>query len=411
MVLMSAIMNQQDFRVADERRAIMTSIKKRGKSYLIGVSNGYSSDGKQIISTMTWKIPKGMSDKQAKKEVNRQAVLFAEKCANGAISGTMKFDALLDQWFAEYVDMSCKASTKKTYHWLEKRTREEFGHLRLDKITVKDIQKYVKKLHDLGKSTKTIKDYVAMISSAFRYATKNGLLSKNPCSNITYPRDDSKEREILTIAEAQHLLLLLQKEPDENLQYVVFMTIAIYTGLRRGELFGLEWKDFDFEADLVSIRRAAYQCKALGHYTDTPKTKAGRRTLKLSDEVMNLLVRYRGYQKMKAESLADKWHETDRLFTAWNGLPMHMKAPEKFYKAFYAKHNLKSVTLHSLRHLNASILINAGLDVKTVQTVMGHSSATTTLNIYTHEFQTAKVRASEAVSNTLSLGLPAVKDK
>jgi len=118
---------------------------------------------------------------------------------------------------------------------------------------------------------------------------------------------------------------------------------------------------------------------------------------------LSLVKRYREHQNEYAATLGDKWNDTDRLFTAWNGSPMYTNAPEKFFKKFCDMNGLRTVTLHSLRHLNASMLINAGLDVKTVQSALGHSHATTTMNIYVHEFQTAQARASEAVSNTLNL--------
>ena len=386
----------------------MATIKKRGNSYLFRVFSGYSVAGKQIETSKTWRIPQGMSDKQAEKEALRLAVLFEEECRGGATSsGTVKFDTFFTQWFDEFATLTIKASTMQTYRWLEKRIRAELGHLRLDKITTRDIQRLVMKLHSERMSQKTVKHYVSLVSSVYRYAVKNQLVSKNPCSGVDFPRDDSKEREILTLPEVQRLFALLQAEPAENLQYVVFLTLAIYTGFRRGELLGLEWKDFELHSGLVSVRRAAYQAKGLGHYTDTPKSKRSLRTLKLPLEVLGLLTRYRTHQREYAATFGDKWQDTDRVFTAWDGSAMYTNAPERFYKAFCAKHGLRVVTLHSFRHLNASMLINAGLDVKTVQAALGHAHASTTINVYAHEFQTAQVRACEAVSNALKLNIGA----
>jgi integrase len=385
----------------------MASIRKRGNSYLLRVCDGYSVEGKQKDNTRTWRIPNGMTDRQAEKEALRLAVLFEEELKGGATTSAVKFDTFFTQWFTEYAALKVKASTMQTYRWLERRIRAEVGHLRLDKITTRDIQRLVVKLHGEGMSQKTIKHYVSLISTVFRYAVKYQIVSKNPCVGVDFPRDDSKEREILTLPEVQQLFALLQAEPAENLQYVVFLTLAVYTGFRRGELLGLEWKDFELNSGLVSVRRAAYQSKELGHYTDTPKTKTSLRTLKLPLEVLALLTRYRAHQRSYAVILGDKWQDTDRLFTAWDGSSMYTNAPERFYKDFCARHGLRVVTLHSFRHLNASMLINAGLDIKTVQAALGHSTPTTTMNIYAHEFQTAQARACEAVSNALKLNISA----
>jgi len=385
----------------------MASIRKRGNSYLLRVSNGYTTDGKQIDSTKTWRIPDGMSARNAEKEALRQAILFEEECRGGAVVSAIKFDTFLTQWFEEYAKLKLKASTMQTFRWLEKRIRAEIGHLRLDKITLHDIQRFVVALHNERKSTKTIKHYVSQISVVFRYALKYQLVSRNPCVGVDFPRDDSKAREMLTLPEVEQLFTLLHQESEEKLQFVVFLTLVVYMGFRRGELLGLEWKDFDFDSSLVSVKRAAYQSKELGHYTDTPKTKTSLRTLKLPDEVIVLLVRYLGYQRTYAAKLGDKWQDTDRVFTAWDGSYIYPDAPDRFYRAFCAKHGLRKVTLHSFRHLNASLLIHAGLDVRTVQAALGHAHATTTMNIYAHQFQTAQARACEAVSNALKLKLGA----
>jgi integrase len=384
----------------------MANITKRKNSYSIRVSNGYSVDGKQIISSRTWIIPDGMSDKQADKEAPRQAVLFEEECKGGAMSsGAVKFDTFFSQWFEEYAKLKLKANTMHGYRSREKRIRAEIGHLRLDKITLRDIQRLVVKLHGEGKPYKTIKHHVSLISTVFRYAVKFQLVSKNPCVGVDFPRDDSKEREILSIPEVQQLFALLNDEPTENMQFVLYITLAIYTGFRRGELLGLEWKDIDLNNGLVSVKRAAYYSTALGHYTDTPKSKRSLRTLKLPVDVVALFIRYREHQSAYALTLGDKWVDTDRIFTAWNGSYLYTNAPERFYKTFCARHRLRVVTLHSFRHLNASMLINAGLDVKTVQAALGHSHATTTLNCYAHEFQSAQARTCEAVSNALKISL------
>ncbi|MCL1820309.1 MAG: site-specific integrase [Oscillospiraceae bacterium] len=277
----------------------------------------------------------------------------------------------------------------------------------MNNFTTRDIQRLVVKLHSEGKPHKTIKNHVSLISTVFRYAVKNQLISKNPCVGVDLPRNDSKEREILTISEVHKLFALLNEEPAENMQFIVYITLAVYSGFRRGELLGLEWRDIDIINGLVSVRRAAYYSPTVGHYTDTPKSNKSLRTLKLPVEVIVLLSQYRDHQSAYAAKLGDKWNDTERLFTSWDGSYLNPNAPINFYQKFCKKHGLRAVTIHSFRHLNASMLINAGLDVKTVQAALGHANATTTLNCYAHEFQTAQARTCEAVSNALKLNLGA----
>ncbi|MDR0326579.1 MAG: site-specific integrase [Oscillospiraceae bacterium] len=382
----------------------MASIRKRGNSYLLRVSDGYTVDGKQVDYTKTWRIPEGMSEGAAEKEANRLAVLFEEERRGGATtSGAIKFDTFFTQWFDEYANLKLSDNTLQTYRWLEKRIRDEMGHLRLDKITITDIQRLVGKIHREGKSTKTVKHYVSLISTVYRYAIKHGAVSKNPCTGVDFPADDSKEREIYSLPEIQQFFALLQQEPPENFQFFVYLTLATYLGYRRGELLGLEWRDIEQSTGLVSVRRAAYYSKERKHFDKKPKSKKSLRTLKLPAEVIPLLNRYRDHQAAYAASLGDKWQNTGRLFTSWDGSKMYTNAPERFYKDFCERNGFRVLTPHSFRHLNASMLINAGLDVKTVQAALGHAHATTTINTYAHEFQTAQARASDAISGALSL--------
>ncbi|MDR1065025.1 MAG: site-specific integrase, partial [Oscillospiraceae bacterium] len=250
-------------------------------------------------------------------------------------------------------------------------------------------------------SAKTIKNYVSLISSVFEYAVKMQLVPKNPCAGATLPRNEKHEREMLSLTDAQKLLGLLSAETGERTPLALFISLAIYTGLRRGELLGLEWRDINITLGLLSVKRAAYYTKERGAFTDTPKTKNSLRTLKLSDCVMAQLTRLREWQLNYAASLGDKWTDSGRVFTNWCGNAMYSNAPERYFKRLCRAYGLPVVSLHSLRHFNASLLISAGLDVKTVQASLGHSSASTTLDIYAHEFATAQALASAAVANAL----------
>lgn len=138
-------------------------------------------------------------------------------------------------------------------------------------------------------------------------------------------------------------------------------------------------------------------------YLETPKTESSCRTLKLPDEVMDMLLKWKELQDIQRQKVGSKWIETDRIFTKWNGLTLDGTAPGYFYKKFCERTGMRYVTNHSMRHLNASLLINAGVDVKTVQSCLGHSTATTTLQIYAHTFQSAQAAAMEAAAEALPL--------
>lgn len=393
----------------------MANIQKRGNSYRIKVSCGYSSDGKQIIQSKTWRPEPGMTERQIEKELQRQVVHFEEACLKGNVVATIKFEDFARQWFKEYAEIHLKQRTIEGYHQMEKRIYKAIGHIRLDKLTPRHIQQFIVDLcsaeredgrnRNGGKlSTKTIKLYKSMISTICDYAVKMQMIPVNPCRNVTIPRVITPEKEFYTIEEAQQMLDLFRNEPDSNFKYVCFYTLAVYTGFRLGEMLGLEWKDVNFETNVISVNRTCLYSKAKGGlYTETPKTQQSRRSLKVPQGVIDVLLRWKELQNVQRQRVGSKWIETDRIFTKWNGLTLDRSAPGYFYKQFCERTGMRYVTTHSMRHLNASLLINAGVDVKTVQSCLGHSTATTTLQIYAHSFQTAQAAAMEAVAEALPL--------
>lgn len=393
----------------------MATVQKRGNSYRIKVSCGYSSDGRQIVQSMTWKPDEKMTERQIEKELQRQVVHFEEACLKGNVVATIKFEDFARQWFAEYAEIRLKQRTIEGYHQMEKRIYKAIGHIRLDKLTTRHIQKFIVDLcsakredgrdRNGGKlSTKTIKLYKSMISTICDYAVKMQMIPVNPCRNVTIPRVVTPEKDFYSIEEAQQMLDLFQKEDEDNFKYVCFYTLAVYTGFRLGELIGLEWKDINFETNVITVNRTCLYSKAKGGlYTETPKTPQSMRSLKVPQGVIDMLLKWKELQDIQRKNIGSKWIETDRVFTKWNGLTLDRSAPGYYFKRFCERTGMRYVSNHSMRHLNASLLINAGVDVKTVQSCLGHSTATTTLQIYAHSFRSAQAAAMDAVAEALPL--------
>lgn len=390
----------------------MATIRKRGNSYQIRVSCGYDTSGNQVEHSMTWKPDPKMTEKQIQKELNKQAVMFEEACISGQISTVMKFQEFAEQWFKEYAEIRLKVQTIRAYHYMEKRVYKAIGHLRMDKITTHTIQKFIIQLTEEKKydkhgetsqclSAKSIKNFVSFISTVFDYAVKQQMVSSNPCRNVTLPTIVQKERNVYTMEEVQHILELFETEKEKYPQFVMFFTLAVFTGLRRGELLGLEWKDFDWDNCLMDVRRNSLWTKEKGIYTDSPKTKGSIRMLKLPQELVTQLLEYKKWQDEHKASIGSKWIENDRLFTKWDGSMMNVNAPYKFLEAFCKRHKIRFCNVHGFRHFNASVMIQNGVDVKTVQACLGHNDANTTLNIYAHSFQEAQARAMTSVADCI----------
>jgi integrase len=395
----------------------MASITKRGDSYRIKVSCGYDTSGKQVVQTMTYRPENGMTAKQIEKEVNRQAVLFEQDCLKGNLTATIKFQDFAQRWFQDVGERTLKGNTIYHFHNIAPKIYAEIGHLRLDKVTPRHIQFYILKLTDTPLrrvqgtySTSTVTKYLNFISAVFNYAVKLQLVERNPCRNVYVPKKEMRERVVYTVEQFANFMETLEadaaKEPEKYNGYVLFFTLAVYTGFRKGELLGLEWRDIDFKSGMVTVNRASYYTPERGIYTDSPKSEKSIRSLKFPTEVLEKLAKYRTWQEIYAKSIASKWKEYGRLLTAWDGSPLSPNAPGGWLHDYLDYNGLPPTTIHAFRHLNASLLISSGVDVRTVQACLGHSTAITTLNIYAHSFQEQQVKAMDAVADAIKLNTP-----
>ena len=345
-----------------------------------------------------------MTEKQIQKELNRQVVMFEEKVRCGFKTAAVKFEELAEEWFEEYAKLNLKSTTYARMKQLKHRIYPAVGHMRIDKITPRQLQAFVNSLAKEGANektgkplaTKTIRHNLCLISDVFSYAVKMGLVSENPCSKITIPKGEAKEKQIYSQEEMETLLTKLVGEP---LKYQAFFCLLAYSGFRRSEMLGLEWKDIDFENNIISVCRTSNYTAERGTYTDTTKTKRSKRTLKISSYIMELLKQLKEEQDSEALRLGSKWVETDRLFTKWNGEQMNNQTPYKWLRAFCSKNDLPFYGIHSFRHFAASALISAGLDVTTVSGALGHSNSGTTLNVYSHMFRNAQAKVAEAMDS------------
>ena len=386
----------------------MATIRRRPNgTYEIKVSCGYGVDGKQRNQYKSYKPEPGMTKRQIEKEMQRQAILFEEDCKRGQITAAVKFETFAEQWFEEYAKVNLRPTSYARMKQLTKRVYPAIGHKRLDKITARDIQKFITDMLTNGRnlnngkplSRKTAVHHLSFISDVFSYAVRMGMLCDNPCRRVFVPKQEQEEKQIYTIEQVKILYENLKSEP---MKYHAYLLLSIYSGYRRSEMLGLEWKDIDFEHDLIHVRRTSQYTSEKGIYTDTTKTRKSKRVSKMPASIMNLLRQFKADQNEEARRLGTKWEDYDRLFTKWNGAPMNPQTPFEWLKGYCERIGIPFRNIHSLRHLHASLLIFEGVDVVAVSEDMGHSVVGTTLNLYSHMFQEAKARNCDAISNALS---------
>lgn len=399
---------------------------KSGVAYRIRVSAGYDDNYTQIMRSMTYKPKPGMSQRQIKAEVNRQAVLFEEKVRQeqaekkkriemgldddlSLSAKRVRFEPLAEEWLnLMETTHEMKPATIIRIKTMRERTYKAIGNVYVDVLNYRHIQKFITSLAQKGVnkhtggglSQKTQKHYVTFISDVLNYARTCGLVTDNPCTRVKTVKTDKKEKEIYSLDELKTLLMRINEKAD--LQHRVMFNLLAYCGMRRGELMGLEFKDIDFKNNTLEIVRTSnYQNGETGIYTSTPKTKSSVRELYLQPHLTELIRQWYDEQQENAEKCGDLWAYSDRLFINWRGEPMRPYYPYKWLKDFCEKENLPFKGLHSFRHTVATESIVNGVDVSTVSAILGHSSVSTTLNVYTHAVKKAKAKAANVMAGLI----------
>ena len=245
-------------------------------------------------------------------------------------------------------------------------------------------------------SPETIRHYHRFISSVLGVAVKWQLILQNPCERVTLPKKKKTPPKYLDEEQAAQLLELIEKE---DMQHKTMIKMFMYTGLRREELCGLEWKDINFETSVITVARASIYIPKEGIISDTTKNETSQRCIKAPAAAIQMLKDYRMWQREQIMRIGDRWQNTDRLFTTSEGKPIHPDTITGWFHDFIKRNNLPNITIHSLRHTNATLMINSGVPITTIAARLGHANPSTTTKIYTHAIKSADAAAAETLDN------------
>lgn len=423
----------------------MASIRKRGKSYQITVSNGRRADGRQIIETATFTPDPNKTEKQNQKALEKFVFEFEEKVTSGKYLDGEKltYKAYIDLWLEEYARKQMQAtSLERTEDALNKLILPELGHLKVSKIQPLHLQQFYDKLIKNGYTIRgirreyksnTIKRIHQIISSSLNTAVRWQIIDSNPCSRISPPKLENTVRKIkcFSLEEAQIFLDQLDKDytvrrggrtkagsVDEKhyiihkvpLQMKVFFNLALFGGFRLGELVALTWDDVNFQNNTVSITKSTAKTKN-GQITKCPKTPTSIRTISIPPDVIQLLSHYKAEQAKYRLSLGSYWNGDNYIFIQDDGTQMDINTPNHTFKKIIQRYNdsvaeegekLPTISLHGLRHTSATLLIAQNIDVRTVSSRLGHAECSTTMNIYAHALKKQDEIAAESLGNLFS---------
>lgn len=285
-------------------------------------------------------------------------------------------------------------------------SKESFGCLKIRDIKPSDAKQWFIKLHEDGRGYSTITSVRGVLRPAFEMAVEDDIIRRNPFSfKITdVVPNDSQTRQAIS-KEVKERFLTFIRESKHYSQYYDEIVILLGTGMRVSELYGLTRADLDFEARRIKVERQLTRTRHCEYYVEKPKTASGERYIPMTDEV------YRAFQNAvqrrkqpKVELLIDG--HTGFLFLDKDGKPKVAMHLEHVMKRIVDRYNdahedkLPSITPHVLRHTFCTEVANSGIDLKSLQYLMGHSDAGVTLNVYTHaSYEAAENAMRKAVGS------------
>ena len=280
-----------------------------------------------------------------------------------------------DIWLEDYKSINVKQRTFKNYaRQYRNHIKKDFGTKYIDEITVEQVQRFVNKLAKSGLSSNTVELIIVVFSDMLKHAYRSERIKKNPFNHVTKPKkQDAKEKNILSLEHEKILLKYCTIALYRNI-----FTIALYTGLRVGEILALTWNDIDFKAKLIHVRHTLVFENKNNYYLSSPKSKTSLRDVPMLSNVLELLKTIR-----PSEANAN-----DFVFSR-DGVPLKANALNSYLQTKVEKMqkegiDIKHLSMHSFRHTFATRAANQGIPHQTLKQIMGHSSLEMTMNLYAH---------------------------
>jgi len=306
----------------------------------------------------------------------------------------------LKDWI-ELKGRSLKPRTAYQYECLiTKLISPRIGQIKLKNVTQKTINGLYSLMIREGKSARLIRYVHAVLHAAFEQALTDGILARNPAHHAILPRQNHPEMMILSEQQVNQFLVAAKDSRHRMLYH-----LALSTGMRQAELFGLKWADVDWLNGSIKIQRQAQRVEGHGIQFSEPKTKAGRRTIKLGDNLLMELRKHRERIISDEQQAGINWVDFDLVFPTTIGTPIYQSNLLKDFHRILRESGLPNIRFHDLRHTAASLMINRGIPVIVVSKMLGHSQPSVTLNIYSHCMLEMQTQAAD-VMDDITISIP-----
>lgn len=429
----------------------MAQIRNRGNGhYLIMVSMGYDSRGKKLQKATSYTVDPHQTPRQQEKALQAFAAAFEAKVKNGLYldADTTTLGEFAERWMEEYVRPNMQPATMVKYRQvLDDQIIPALGHVKLSKLRPHLITEFYNRLLKDGArkdgkaggySSGSIRKTHNVLSSILHMAVNWEVIESNPCGKVRVPSGPSVSENIRFFTPEQVNRFLdyieqpysisvsghsrtddtgkvyrvgaykLKREVPEQIR--VLLRLAIYSGLRKGEILALQWPDIDFDHNTLHVTKAVSRVKGRV-IIKALKTKGSVRKITLPRFLITELAQLRESQEQRRLDLENPdWNPEGYLFTQENGDVMNYSTPYEALQDIIDRYNsgqppeeqLPKIPFHGLRHTNATLLIAGQQDIRTVSARLGHAQSSTTLDIYAHALADREAKAANALDEVLS---------
>ncbi len=320
-------------------------------------------------------------------------------------------------WLEDYKKLSLKrTSIDNYYRYFNAHIKDSaLGKTQLKKVTSTQVQKFINDKSTNGKVNgsgglrrASVKHIYNVIYGAMEQAVKVNIITQNPCRAVSLPKNDRQEVLYFTPDEVNRFLDSVKKS-----KYYTLYSLELITGLRLGEIVALKWENIDLKEGKIDVKlNAAIVSKDNQNeegvlqsevIIQTPKTKKSIRTLYIEESLISLLKALRTDQLKKHMECGDAFENSGFVFTNDYGRMIHPRTVQDHFKRTIKKAGLPNLHFHSLRHTAATLMLYNGVDVRTVQEILGHEDIQTTLGIYTHVMEDMKREAQKTIYSSICI--------
>lgn len=356
----------------------------------------------------SWRAQISYSGKRFSKDFNRKSDAdfwlreVRAEIAHGRVlwGGSITLGDFLMDWLGQHRSALREKTAHQYSSLILKHIQTYFGETKIKDLTPIGIDKYYLALQESSVGVRTIHIIHHILHASLDNAVRYGLLTSNPTQGAALPTYRFDEMQVLNKEQVGRFL----KAARESSSFALYH-LALVTGMRMGELLGLKWSDIDFESGLISVQRQRQYVPGEGITLVEPKTRYGRRTIKVGDMSLQILLAHRKVVNEKRIFAGNRWQEMDLVFPNSVGKPGDPSNIRLEFNQILEKAEIPRIRFHDLRHTAATIYLNHKIPVIVVSHILGHSRPSVTLDLYGHVLSDMQAEAASVMESQLPFAI------